>query len=240
MNSAPRIGLTALATALALATAQPATAGPPFITDDPEPTDLRKWEIYDYVSGSHDGGITSADFGLDLNYGAARGVQLTAVLPMHAETGAPIAVGDLQLAIKYKFVTQGNHGAPLDVTVFPRVILPTGRGSRHAQLLLPVWLQHDLGKWQVFGGGGYMLHSGAGNRDYWVQGVAILRQMRPGWQLGVEQFHQGPTKLGERPVTGLNLGTLVHLSGPVSLIGSAGQGLNRRQTVFYAAIKLDL
>lgn len=215
-------------------------AGPPFITDDPEPTDLHKWEIYNYGAGEHAGGITSADFGLDLNYGAAKWVQLTAVVPLHAETGTPTDLGAVQLAVKYKFLAQDGGHAPLGATFFPRVILPTGRGSRRAQLLLPMWVQRDMGSWQVFGGGGYMLNPGAGNRDYWVQGVVVLRKMQPGWQLGIEQYHQGPTSIGDRPATGFNLGTLIHLRGPVSIIGSAGQGINRRQTVFYAAIKLDI
>ena len=42
----------------ALAAAGPAWAGPPFVTDDPEPTDLGHWEIYDFVSASQVPGVT--------------------------------------------------------------------------------------------------------------------------------------------------------------------------------------
>jgi len=229
-----------LCAALGLVMPSAAFAGPPFITDDPEPTDLHKWEIYNYAGGRREGGVTSLDTGVDLNYGAAANVQLTAVLPLHTETGVPLDVGDVQLAAKYKSIHQDSGFLPVDITFFPRVFLPTGRRSTRAQVLLPIWAQRAAGKWQFFGGGGYMLNPGSGNRDYWVQGAVVLRQMRPGWQLGIEEYHQGPTAQGERPVTGVNLGTLIHIKGPISLIGSAGQGLNRHQSVFYAALKLDM
>ncbi len=47
-------------TALSIATAclltaaaiRPAMAGPPFITDDPEPVDLGHWEVYGFSAGA--------------------------------------------------------------------------------------------------------------------------------------------------------------------------------------------
>ncbi|NBC36670.1 hypothetical protein GTZ99_08875 [Novosphingobium sp. FSY-8] len=218
----------------------PAYAGPPFVTDDPQPTEYHRWEVYQFASLSREDGVTGLDTGLDLNYGAIKDLQLTATLPLHRETGAPLDVGEVQLAAKYRILHQGGGHLPIDVSLFPRVILPTGRGAGRARVLLPVWGQRNQGRWQFFGGGGYVLNPGEGNRNYWVQGAAVMRQMRPGWQLGIEEYHQGPTAQGERAVTGLNLGTLIHIKGPVSLIGSAGQGLNRRQSLFYAALKLDL
>jgi hypothetical protein len=92
----------------------------------------------------------------------------------------------------------------------------------------------------VFGGGGYVLNPGAGQRDYLQQGVVVTRQMAPGFQLGLEYYGAGPASQGDRPIHGLNLGTVIHLKGPFSLLGSFGQGLNRQQTVFYSSLKLDL
>ena len=44
--------LTLLCAALAPAmAATPVRAGPPFVTDDPVPTDPGHWEIYNFVSG---------------------------------------------------------------------------------------------------------------------------------------------------------------------------------------------
>lgn len=40
-----------LAAALALMSAAPVWAGPPYITDDPVPTDTGHWEIYGFAAG---------------------------------------------------------------------------------------------------------------------------------------------------------------------------------------------
>ena len=231
-------GLLLLAGALALPA--PALAGPPFITDDPEPTDLHHWEIYNFAGGGRDEGVTSLDAGVDLNYGAARNLQLTATLPLHTETGVPLDVGVVELAGKYKFLHQHPGTVSADVALFPRVFLPTGRGSTRAQLLLPLWAQRDFGPWSLFGGGGYMLNPGPGNRNYWQRGVALSRQIRPGFQLGLEYYGEGRASRDTRPVQGLNFGSIVHIHGPFSWLASFGQGLSRKQTVFYTALKLDL
>lgn len=217
-----------------------AVAGPPFVTDDPVPTDPHKWEIYNFATGAREFGVTSADMGVDLNYGPAKDVQLTTTLPMHVETGSPLGAGDVEMAVKYRFLHQHAGTASADVAFFPRVFLPTGRGSRRAQVLLPVWAQRDFGPWSLFGGGGYLINPGVGQRNTWQQGVVVTRQIRPGFQFGVEYYGHGRSSDDDRAVHGVNLATIIHISGPFSLLTSAGQGLNRKQTIFYTALKLDL
>lgn len=233
-----RCGAWALAASLVL----PATAkaGPPYVTDDPEPTDFHKWEIYNFAAGARDEGQTSTDLGIDLNYGAAKDLQLTLSLPLSKDPGGPRALGDVEMAAKYKFLHQGKGHFGADVAFFPRVFLPTGRGTTRARLLLPLWMGRDFGRWSLFGGGGYVINLGKGRGNYWQQGMVVTRQVARGVQLGVEYYGQGPGGVGERPIHGLNLGAVVHLTGPFSLLGSLGRGLNRRQTIFYSALKLDL
>lgn len=215
-------------------------AGPPFATDDPEPTALHHWEIYAFATGGREHGVTSADTGLDLNYGVAKDVQASLTLPLHAETGMPLVVNDVEMATKFKFLHQSDQPLSASVALFVRAYLPSGRGSQHVQLLVPLWVGHDFGKWSVFGGGGYRINPGAGNRNYWQHGLVVTRQIRPGFQLGLDYFGQGPSADGERPVHGVNFGTIIHLKGPVSLLGSIGHGINRSQTNFYTSLKLDL
>ena len=216
-----------------------ARAGPPFVTDDPEPTELHKWEIYNFAGFSRVDGVNAFDTGIDLNYGAVKDVQLTMVLPLHTETGQPLGPGNVQMAAKVKLLHQKPGTASVDLTLFPRVFLPTGRGSRHTQLLVPIWVQRDAGKWSVFGGGGYTINPGAGNHDFWVRGLAVTRAVRNGFQVGLEYFGQGVSGDGERRLDGINLGTVIHIAGPYSLLASFGQGLNRPQTIAYTALKLD-
>lgn len=232
--------LTAAAIALAALPASPARAGPPFVTDDPEPTDLKHWEIYNFVSGTREFGADALDGGVDLNYGGARDLQLTATLPLHVESGAPLDSGSVELAVKYRFAHQAPDRISADIALFPRVILPTARGARRAQVLLPIWLQRDFGKWSLFGGAGYTLNPGPDQRNYWQQGLVLTRQMRPGLQLGLEYYGQARTSVDDRPVHGANLAAIVHIHGPFSWLVSAGKGLNRPQTIAYTALKLDL
>lgn len=64
--------------ALTLLTAvSPAWAGPPFVTDDPEPVEYKHWEVnYAFTEtwrrGEASAGLPSAD----INYGIVPGVQL--------------------------------------------------------------------------------------------------------------------------------------------------------------------
>lgn len=219
-----------------------ALAGPPYVTDDPEPTDTGHWEIYNFATGSAEAGAMTTQFGVDANYGPVKDVQLTATLPLQAASGMPFGAGPVQLAVKYKALHQHADGWPLDLAVFPRVFLPTTPAGGKAQLLLPVWVEHDLGKWSLFGGGGYTLSLGHDprTRNFWQQGAVVTRQLAPGFQMGIEYFGQGPQSAGDHATHAANLGAQVHLHGPFSLIGTYGKGLNRPLTVWYGALKLDL
>ena len=202
-----------------------AWAGPPYDTDDPEPTELHHWEIYNFVSADHSDGITSGQAGLDLNYGGLPGVQLTATLPLDYETGAGtrISRGEVELGVKYRFLHREKQG--FSIAIFPRLILPTGGkgfGTGHVQTRLPVWAQKDLGSWSVFGGGGYTINPGAGNLDYWLGGLAVTRTMSKRLSLGAEISRQGPDTVGAGGVTRLGLGGIYSLKAPFSILASAG------------------
>jgi hypothetical protein len=231
-SSRTRLRLAAFLIASAAA-ASPAVAGPPYVTDDPEPTDLGHWEIYLFGSAGGARGAWDGAAGADLNYGAFDNVQLTATLPLdvtHARGGATRAgAGDVELGVKYRFLHKDAAG--LDVSVFPRLILPTaGRrfGTGRIAVLLPVWAQKDLGAWSVFGGGGYTIDPGPGNRDFWQGGLALTRAVSKRLSLGGEATVEGPDSRGGRGEVGLGLGGILELGGPFSLLASAGPVRERR------------
>ena len=211
-----------VAAALSLA-GVPAAAGPPFLTDDPQPTDTRHWEIYTFASGTGTAGRFDATTGLDLNYGALPGVQLTATLPV--DLGAPVAFGDAEAGIKYRFVRREKAGFAM--AIFPRAILPTAPSPtpRRIAFLLPVWAQQDLGPWSIFGGGGLTLAPGAGNRNYWQAALAVTRALDDRLLLGAEVFHRGSDAIDGRPYTALNFGAIRKLGGPFALLLSGGPGI---------------
>src|SRR6185437_12141372 len=87
--------------------AHPALAGPPFITDDPEPVDLGHWEVYGFSAGSHVRGDTGGTLGgIEVNNGAAPNLQLHLIVPLAFDkpTGGPFVTGlaDTELGMKYR------------------------------------------------------------------------------------------------------------------------------------------
>jgi hypothetical protein len=204
-----------------------ASAGPPFLTDDPEPTDTGHWEIYGpLVEAEGSGEDFEGAFGAEINYGAAKDVQLTVGLPAaytHDATGWHWGAGDLEASVKYRFYH--DEAADVQVAFFPGITLPTasnGMGADHVTALLPIWAQRDFGEWSVFGGGGYAINPGAGNRDYWTGGVALARQFGERVRVGVEADRQGADVVGGRASTSIGLGAIYDFPGPLRLHASGG------------------
>jgi len=220
-----------------------ALAGPPYATDDPEPTDPGHWEIYAFTSGTRVTGLVDGQTGLDLNYGAVPGVQLTATLPLAFATGQGAGTGDLEFGVKYRFLHK--EAAGVSFALFPRLIAPTANhrfGTGRAQFLLPLWGQKDMGHWSLFGGGGYMLNPGRGNRDFWTGGVALTREIGSRLSLGGEVTREGPGAVGDHATTNLGLGGSYRLRGPFALLFSAGPGFSQgtgTQFHAYAALALN-
>ena len=178
-------------------------AGPPYLTDDPEPTDYQHFEIYSFSNGTVTRDGTSGEGGIDFNYGAAPNLQLTTTLPVGygVSPSGPLVGGlsNIELAAKYRFLMQDNAG--LDVSFFPRVFLPSASsnvGEQHASFLLPIWMEKDWGQWSAFGGGGCEINRGGDSQDFCLMGAVLTRQIVPNLQVGLELFHQtSDTRGGE-------------------------------------------
>lgn len=210
--------------------ATPALAGPPFLTDDPEPTDTGHFEIYAFDQGTNVRGDTGGESGIDFNYGDATDLQLTAVLTLayDAPRGEPLVmgVGNIEIAAKYRFLHQDDAG--WDVSVFPRVFLPSASsdvGEHHGSFLLPLWAEKDWGDWSTFGGGGCALNNGDGSKDYCLAGWALTRKLLPDFTLGAEIYHQTPDTLGGRATTALGMGATYDISDTYHLMASYGPGI---------------
>lgn len=141
-----------------------ASAGPPYLTDDPEPVDYRHWEIYAFSQGTHEKGETNGIApSCDCNYGVLPNVQL------HFQPGAALhransvslmwGPGDTEFGVKYRFIEQDKTGWAPSVAVYPLLEAPTGDhmralGAGRTRAFLPLWGQKDFGDWTTFGGGG--------------------------------------------------------------------------------------
>jgi hypothetical protein len=229
-----------LLAALVLLAPAIALAGPPYVTDDPEPTDYGHFEIYAFTGGTNTRDGTGGEAGIDFNYGGAPDLQLTMVLPAEydspAQGPAVAGLGNVELAAKYRFLHQEDFG--WDVAIFPRIFLPSASplvGDRHGSLLLPIWVGRDFGKWSTFGGGGCALNNGGGSQDYCLMGWALTRAFTPALHVGAEIYHQTADTRGGRATTGINVGATYDLSENFHLMATFGPGIqNAAETNRYS------
>lgn len=204
-----------------------AWAGPPFLTDDPEPTGTGHWEIYGpLIEGEGRGVDYEGSVGAEINYGAAPGVQITVGLPIaysHDGAGMKWGAGDVTVSVKYRFYHDEDAG--FQIAAFPGLTLPTasnGMGSGRVTALLPVWVQKDTGPWSLFGGGGYAINPGYGNRNYWTGGIAVSRQVTSKVLIGVEADRHGADTVGGKGSTSLGIGAIYQMKAPFRLLASGG------------------
>jgi hypothetical protein len=218
--------------------ATPAAAGPPFRTDDPEPVDFGHFEIYLFSLGTRNrNGSDGILPGLEVNYGAAPNLQISAVIPQEygAEREAPTRFGrgDLEFSAKYRFIVPDEGSWLPEAAVDPAVVAPVGNqklgfSSGHAQIFLPLWLQKDFGPWTAYGGGGYWINPGVGNRNYGFVGAALWRKTTDRLHLGIEIFHQSSPALAVKASTGLDVGVIYDLSETWHVLAAVGSGLQNR------------
>ena len=223
---------------LLLGSALTVWAGPPFVTDDPEPVEYQHWEFYlasqDVKTAE---GWTGTAPHVELNYGVIPNVQLHLIAPLAynapSAAGTHYGYGDTELGVKFRFIQETEH-LP-QVGVFPLLEVPSGSqreglGSGHVQAFLPVWLQKSWGKeesqWTVYGGGGYGLNSGAGNENWGFGGVVVQKQVRKNVLLGAEIYHRTTMVTGGRDDTAFNIGTVIDFSDNHHLLLSAGRSID--------------
>ena len=228
-----------IATAM-LALVQPALAGPPYLSDDPQPTDSQHFEIYSFSNGTTARNGTSGQAGIDFNYGAAPDLQLTAALPggfdRPVDGKTSIGLSNVELAAKYRFVHQ--DAIDWDISVFPRIFLPSGSsavGDNRASLLLPVWVQKDWGGgWSTFGGGGCVI-SGRRSQNLCLAGAVLTYQVLPKLQIGPELFHQTADGNGTPASSSVGLGFRYDLNDTYHLLGYVRRGIqNTNETDRYS------
>ena len=236
MLSTPRFPIFARFAVLALSLAGAAYAGPPFLTDDPEPVELHHWEIYLATQQFHssDGWSGTAPH-LEVNYGAAPDLQLHMIEPFAYEKPSNghshYGYGDTELGFKYRFVHETDNFP--QIGIFPLVELSTGSSSQglgngKTQVFLPVWIQKEFGEWTTSGGGGYWFNPGNGNKDYWFAGWEIQRKLTESFTAGTEIQYRTADAVDAHSATALNVGGIWDLSDTYHILFSAGHTVQGR------------
>ena len=216
-----------------LALAAPVYAGPPYITDDPEPVDYQHWEFYIASISAKNGGDwagTAPHF--EINYGVIPNVQLHVIIPIGydvpSDGAAHYGLADIELGAKIRFLKETNW-IP-EAAIFPLLELPTGQpdlSNGRATAYFPLWLQKDWGKWTAYGGGGYGINSAPGFHNWGFVGAVLQRQVLDNLALGAEVYHQ-TTAQPDFPSdgTGFNFGAVYDFSDHHHLLFSAGRSIS--------------
>ncbi len=207
-----------------------AVAGPPFFTDDPEPVEYKHWEVYlasQYLKTADDRSGTAPH--VEVNYGAYPNLQLHVIAPAAFDrpAGGPTAYGygDTELGAKYRFLQETDERP--QAGTFILVEAPTGDADRNlgngkAQVFLPIWLQKSWGPWTTYGGGGYWINPGAGNKDWGYVGWLLQRDLSKVLTLGGEVFHRTPDTADGESGTGFTAGGQVNFGEHCHVLFSAG------------------
>lgn len=187
------IGLAALAL-LSL----PALADPPFITDDPEPTEHKQYEIRLFTLGpSASGELTAVAPSCDRNYGGFPNVQL------HIQPGAAIAkpngssfqwgLADTELGIKYHFIGQDKASLVPSIAIqnwrCRRAIPRAGLARAGLMPSCPCGSRRTLVTGHLRGRR-LLDRSRARQQELLVHGSILERKITDHFMLGIELFQQ--------------------------------------------------
>ena len=207
-------------------------AGPPFITDDPEPPPPGGWEINVPFILERSPGTTEMDAPLfDLNYGLPN-IQLKLEFPIAViqedHNGTTAGAGDLLLGVKWRFLN--NEQSQFQLGTYPQVLTPTGNHSRGlgeggVAFVLPFLAQKSWDKWTVYGNVGYWWQGAHETCSYFYAGAVLERELNERLEIGVELFGNSSKERGGRSQLAFNVGGTWKLTKHLNLLFSGGRDI---------------
>src|SRR5262249_22735796 len=207
-------------------------AGPPFVTDDPEPPPPGGWEINVPLVVERTPGVTEMDAPLfDLNYGLPA-IQFKLELPVKIvredSNGTAAGAGDLLLGVKWRFFH--NEQSQLQIGMYPQLLLPTGDHARGlgeggTAFVLPLVAQKSWDKWTLYGNIGFWWRSANGTHNYAYVGAVLEREINDRLTLGTELFGNSPKERGGSSDVAFNIGGALKLSRHLNLLFAGGRDI---------------
>jgi hypothetical protein len=240
-----RVSLSALLLISFAQTRKTTFAGPPFLTDDPEPVGYRHSEFYLFSTLDKSNDETAVQWpAFEFNYGFHPEFQAHIVFPFalsNPKDGpTSYGAGDTEIGVKYRFIEE--RGAWPQVGIFPMLELPTGDAGRglgngRTWAKFPIWAQKTVGSWTTYGGGGWTVNNAPGQRSYPFGGWLVQRDINVHLTLGAEIFAQGKTDDAGRATTIANLGGFYNFNKNTSLLFSLGHSFSgERHLVGYFSL----
>lgn len=217
---------------LLLCQIQSVHAGPPFLTDDPEPVPYKHWEFYIASINTfqpHDWSGTAPH--IEVNYGFVHHMQIHLLLPLNysyvPHVSSHFGYGDTELGVKYCFVQETDHRP--QIGTFPIFEIPTIKNNRFTdgriKVFIPLWIQKSWNKLTSYGGIGYWFNPGTGNKNSLFAGWEVQYDFSPVVTLGGELYYQSAQTVGDTSVTAFNVGGSINPSAYTHIIFSLGHSL---------------
>jgi hypothetical protein len=187
-----------------------AQAGPPYLTDDPDPVPLHHFEAYAFElsDSTANAGTSFSGPSFEMNYGAAPNLQLHLVIPFvtnFAPDGTTAhGIGDIEVGAKYKLFDEKKY-LP-EIGIFPFVEVPTGDASRGLGVgstwyRMPLWLKKGFGEsWSIYGGGGAVFAHGNGFENSPFGSVLLQHKFGKNLVLGTELFMHAEQMSGSQGI----------------------------------------
>jgi hypothetical protein len=227
-------------------------AAPPFIIDDPEPTQYKQIELYLFSTMDKGSDNTALQLpGIEADWGFAPDWQFHIAAPIagnlpkkenvniseadDSEAGDSsqaavntLGVGDIETGITYRFIKETDKSP--QVAIAPVIEWPTGDSERglgngRAWMRLPVLLKKSWGSWTTYGGGGYAINSAPDQQNYTFAGWVMQRDLSEKITLGGEVYTQGASSVDGQSYTLVNFGGNYNLNKHVSFLFSAGHSI---------------
>jgi Putative MetA-pathway of phenol degradation len=207
-------------------------AGPPFVTDDPEPPAPGGWEINVPFILERTSGQTEMDAPLfDFNYGLPD-IQVKLEFPIkivHEDSnGTAAGAGDLLIGVKWRFFN--NEKFQLQIGTYPQLLLPTGDdshglGEGRLAFVLPLVAQKSWDKWTLYGNVGFWWRTAAETRNYVYAGAVLEREINERLMLGVELFGNSPKERRANSYFAFNIGGTWKLNANLNLLFTGGRDI---------------
>ncbi len=210
-------------------------SNPPLVTP-PEP---QRWAIGLGALYTHRKDETAAWLpNVEVNYSPSDRLQLHFMAPFvydHLKgLDSKYGVGDIELGVRYRFVDDDPRGWRPAIAAYPLVDLPTGSqhdnlGTGRTHVFLPLWLSKTFGSWIPYGGGGYWINPGPGNRDWTFAALGLIRVLSPEWFLTGTVFYASSSKVGIKEQTGFSVGARYNVNDHHHMLFTIGRGLQNAQ-----------
>jgi hypothetical protein len=219
-----------------------AQGGPPMLTDDPGTPGNRHLEVNLALTSEVQGRERSFEAPLvDVNYGIGERLQLKVEAPLvfqRSPGGNRTATGDVGVGVKWRFLDQGRHGSPVDVSTYPQVssLAALDDGHRPTELLLPVQVAWHRGAFGINGDAGYATNS----EETTVTGGVVVGYEVSGFGEVMAEVHESSIRTTGEFERFFNAGLRRDLRPGATLLASAGHSLATREHVWIGYLALQL